>query len=83
MSLDENSDEKRILASLSPEVMDRLADLIISKLKSEKLNNLLSKQVVTGSNPVSRSTDMKLKLVEHLFASFDITLNGNYLVTIW
>ena len=45
-------------ASLSPELLDRLADLVVAKLIAKYQNVLPSKQVVAGSNPVSRSTEM-------------------------
>ena len=60
MALNINDDEKRILASLTPAVLDRLADLIVARLTQEKVEPDLSKQVVTGSNPVSRSTKCDL-----------------------
>ena len=46
---------ERLLASLSPETMDSLADLVVAKLKALGSNILPSKQDVAGSNPVSRS----------------------------
>jgi hypothetical protein len=55
MNINENPDVKRLLASLTPDALDSLADLIILKLKAAGSSSLLSKQVVTGSNPVSRS----------------------------
>ena len=42
-------------ASLSPESLDRLAELIFSKLMTKGIWGLPSKQVVAGSSPVSRS----------------------------
>ena len=51
-----NPDE--VPASLSPELLDRLADLVDAKLIAKYQNVLSSKQVVAGSNPVSRSTKM-------------------------
>ena len=42
-------------ASLSPESLDRLADLVVAKLMAKNQPPLPSKQVVAGSNPVSRS----------------------------
>ena len=44
-------------ASLSPESLDRLADLVIAKLMAKDSGALSSKQVVAGSSHVSRSTD--------------------------
>ncbi len=46
---------ERLLASLSPEILDRLADLVVAKLKASWLSPLPSKQVVAGPNPISRS----------------------------
>ena len=43
-------------ASLSPESLDRLADLVIAKLMAKGSGALPSKQVVVGSSPISRST---------------------------
>ncbi len=50
-----NPEPERPLASLSPELMDRLAELVVAKLKAAGLSFLPSKQVVAGQNPVSRS----------------------------
>jgi hypothetical protein len=55
MEFEEQTDAKQLLASLNPETLGSLADLIVSKLKAFDSETLLSKQVVTGSNPVSRS----------------------------
>ena len=49
------SDPERLLASLSPETMDKLADLVAAKLKGFLLPTLSSKQVVAGPSPFSRS----------------------------
>ncbi len=49
------SESERLLASLSPETMDRLADLVVSKLRAAGPYPLSSKQVVAGPSPVSRS----------------------------
>ena len=49
------SNPERLLASLSPETMDKLADLVTAKLKGFLLPTLSSKQVVAGPSPVSRS----------------------------
>jgi hypothetical protein len=51
----ENIDAKRLLASFTTETLNSLADLIVSKLRTGRSDSQLSKQVVTGSNPVSRS----------------------------
>ena len=48
-----NPDE--VPASLSPESLDMLADLVVAKLIAKYQNGLPSKQVVAGSSPVSRS----------------------------
>jgi hypothetical protein len=53
-SNDNNSDAKQLLASLSPAVLDSLADLIVAKLQDRDPLSVPSKQVVAGSNPVSR-----------------------------
>jgi len=60
MEFEEQTDAKQLLASLSPETLGSLADLIVSKLRAFDSETLLSKQVVTGSNPVSRSTILNL-----------------------
>gem|GEM_PF-4236969 len=49
---------------------------------SSGVERLLSKQVVTGSNPVSRSTILNLKLIYSLFGSLDIITDGKNLVRI-
>ncbi|MDO9333707.1 MAG: hypothetical protein Q7T57_04205 [Dehalococcoidales bacterium] len=54
MSLRTNSDAKQLLALLSPAVLDSLADLIVAKLQARDPLSMPSKQVVAGSNPVSR-----------------------------
>jgi hypothetical protein len=46
---------ERQFASLLPEAMDRLADLVVAKLKALGPYPLTSKQVVAGPSPVSRS----------------------------
>ncbi|MCJ7769195.1 MAG: hypothetical protein MUO92_01800 [Dehalococcoidales bacterium] len=48
-------DPERVLASLSPDTMDRLADLVVAKLKGISPCSLLPKQDVEGSNPFTRS----------------------------
>jgi hypothetical protein len=50
-----NPEPERLLASLSPETMDRLADLVVAKLTASGHHTLISKQVVAGPSPVSRS----------------------------
>ena len=49
-----------VLASLSPESLDRLADLIIARLAAKTDGVLLPKQDVVGSNPITRSTSLLL-----------------------
>jgi hypothetical protein len=51
-------DPERVLASLPPDTMDRLADLVVAKLKGTSPCSLLPKQDIVGSNPITRS--MKL-----------------------
>ena len=46
---------ERVLASLSPEMMDKLADLVVAKLTRQNRGVLLPKQDVVGSNPITRS----------------------------
>ena len=48
--------EKGVLASLSPELMDRICDALIAKLALKNEGDLLPKQGVVGSNPITRST---------------------------
>jgi len=48
--------EKGVLASLSPELMDRICDALIAKLALKDEGDLLPKQGVVGSNPITRST---------------------------
>ena len=48
--------EKGVLASLSPEMMDRICDALIAKLALKNEGDLLPKQGVVGSNPITRST---------------------------
>ena len=52
-------DLEGVPASLSPGDLDKLAELVFTKLAQQKLGYLPSKQVVAGSSPVSRSTDTK------------------------
>ena len=42
-------------ASLSPEALNTLAELVLAKLAAQSGGSLPSKQVVAGSSPVSRS----------------------------
>ncbi len=46
---------ERVLASLSPESLNRLADLVVAKLTATNRGVLLPKQDVMGSNPITRS----------------------------
>ena len=46
---------EKLLASLPDSMLDRLADLIALKLMEKNGALMPSKQVVAGSNPVSRS----------------------------
>jgi len=48
-------DPERVLASLPPDTMDKLADLVVAKLKGTIPCSLLPKQDVVGSNPITRS----------------------------
>jgi len=48
-------DPEMVLASLSPDTLDRLADLVVTKLKGASSCSLLPKQDVVGSNPITRS----------------------------
>ena len=48
-----NPDE--VPASLSPEALNRLADLVVAKLITKNQNDVPSKQVVAGLSPVSCS----------------------------
>jgi len=48
-----------VLASLSPDALDKLADLIIAKLTAKERGVLLPKQDVVGSNPITRSIRRK------------------------
>ena len=68
MEFEEKTNAKQLLASLSPEALGSLADLIVSKLKAIDNETLLSKQVVTGSNPVSRCStpEMTVCFVLHV-----------------
>ena len=47
-------------ASLSPEMMDRICDVLIAKLALKNWGDLPSKQGVAGSSPVSRSNTIQL-----------------------
>ena len=59
MSTENKPDANQLLASLSPAVLDSLANLIVAKLKAGNTLSVLPKQDVVGSNPITRS--MKLK----------------------
>ena len=45
----------RVLASLPPDAVDQLCDLLLLKLADRQKGYLLPKQVVVGSNPITRS----------------------------
>ena len=62
MSLRTDSDAKQLLASLSPAVLDSLADLIVTKLQAGEPLCLLPKQDVVGSNPITRSNEFSFFL---------------------
>ena len=50
-------------ASLLPELLDRLAGLVVAKLITKNGTGLLPKQGAVGSNPITRSTpDFSLKI---------------------
>jgi hypothetical protein len=63
MSTNKNMSAKRLLASLSPAVLDKLAELIALRLEGKNLMAKPSKQVVAGSNPVSRSYHFSIKII--------------------
>jgi hypothetical protein len=46
----------RVLASLTPDTLNTLAELIMTKLDARNAESLLPKEDVTGSNPATRST---------------------------
>ena len=46
---------ERVLASLTPETLDKIADLVVTKLTKANGGVLLPKQDVEGSNPFTRS----------------------------
>ena len=58
---------ERVLASLSPETLDRLADLVIAKLVARNEEVLLPKQDVVGSNPITRSISEKTSVLILLY----------------
>ncbi len=70
------SESERLLASLSPETMDRLADLVVSKLRAASPYPLSSKQVVAGPNPVSRSIPFSTLIKSSGRAAFYSNNNG-------
>ena len=51
-----NNGESPQLASLSPQDLETIADLVVAKLTAQNAGNVLPKQVVAGSSPVTRST---------------------------
>jgi hypothetical protein len=55
--------EKGELASLSPQAVDQVVSALISRLGLQNLGNLLPKQGVVGSNPITRSTFIQLQIV--------------------
>ena len=65
-----------VLASLSPDTLDKLADLIIAKLTPEKRRVLLPKQDVVGSNPITRSNTSSILLNSSRLISFANLLNS-------
>ncbi|MBN1368485.1 MAG: hypothetical protein JW967_11230 [Dehalococcoidales bacterium] len=56
------SEPERLFASLSPETIDRLADLVVAKLKASSPRPLTSKQV-TSQGPYPE-TELKLTMRE-------------------
>ncbi len=60
MSEYKNMSTKRLLASLSPAVLDKLAELIVLRLEGNNLMTMPSKQVITDSNIVSRSSPFSI-----------------------
>ena len=65
-----------VLASLSPDTLAELADLIIAKLAAEKRHVLLPKQDVVGSNPITRSNKSSILLNSSRLISFANLLNS-------
>ena len=53
---DKRKSPERVLASLTPEVMDSLAELVVAKLLAKNSAWLLPKQGVGSSNLLTRST---------------------------
>ena len=68
MESQEDNDAKRQLASLNPDALDRLAELVTLKLRAVFESGKLFKQVVAGSNQVSRSTILNLTQSSLAFA---------------
>ena len=66
---------ERVLASLSPDTLAELADLIVAKLRAEKRPVLLPKQDVVGSNPITRSNKSSILLNFSRLISFANLLN--------
>jgi hypothetical protein len=54
--MSQNSVESAQLASLSPQDLQTIADLVVAKLTAQNAGNVLPKQVVASSNLVTRST---------------------------
>jgi len=57
-SLIAQHDIEGVLASLSPELLDRLADLIVAKLPAKNAADLFPKQNAVGSNFITRSKEL-------------------------
>jgi hypothetical protein len=55
MTIKDDTDAERLLASLPESTLDRLVDMIASRLGAKKPEVEPSRQVVAGSSPVSRS----------------------------
>jgi hypothetical protein len=67
-----NLPQNGVLASLSTETLNTLADIIIAKLSEKNGGALLPKQDVVGSNPITRSIQFPFLLnillnFSHLF----------------
>ena len=57
-----NQRQGRVLASLSPDELSTLAELVATKLQAKTGGCLLPKQDVAGSNPVTRSIKLCVSL---------------------
>ena len=66
--------EKGVLASLSPEMMDRICDALIAKLALKNEGDLLPKQGVVGSNPITRSNSSSVYFASKLIVCNFLTL---------